>query len=140
MSVRIKVFFVFLLVFSLLIGQSDALLAQSKAAPNVAVFSPLTPSSAGTVPVKLPGASAAARAALPSSPQASGSDKWRNTGLAVGLGLSATGAALLAKKEPVHQTVCITYDSCPVPGLVHMTGGLMLGVGVPLTILKLVKH
>jgi len=140
MSVRIKVFFVFLLVFSLLIGQSVALLARCKAAPNVVVFSPLTPSSASTAPAMRTGASAAARAALPSSPQASGSDKWRNTGLVVGLALSGTGAALLAKKEPVHQTVCITYDSCPVPGIVHVTGGLMLGLGVPLTLLKLVKH
>lgn len=140
MSVRIRVFFVFLLVFSLVIGQSQALLAQSKAAEKVVVMSPLTPSSAGTAPAMRTGASAAARAALPSSPQASGSDKWRNTGLVVGLALSGTGAALLAKKEPVHQTVCITYDSCPVPGIVHVTGGLMLGLGVPLTLLKLVKH
>src|SRR5437899_2558757 len=134
-----KVFFVFLLVSSLVIGQSDALFAQSKATP-VVVASALPPSNTGTAPFVLPGTSAAARAALPSSPQAGSSKGWGQTGLVVGLALTGTGAALLAKKEPVHQTVCITYDSCPVPGLVHVTGGLMMGVGVPLTILKLVKH
>ena len=139
MSVRIKVFFVFLLVFSLVIGQSQALLAQTKTAEKVVVMSPLSPANAGTAPAMRTGASAAARAAMPSAPQAS-SGKWQHAGLVAGLALSGTGAVLLAKKEPVHQTVCITYDSCPVPGLVHMTGGLMLGVGVPLTILKLVKH
>src|SRR3954469_14685651 len=97
-------FFVVLLVFCLVVGQSNALLAQSKAAPNVVVTSPLPSSNARTVPVMAPGRSAALPAALPNSPQASSSSKSRNTGLLVGLALSGTGAALLAKKEPVHQT------------------------------------
>ena len=136
MSVR--TILVLLLVSSLVLGQSNALLAQTKAATNVVVLPVLPASNSTTVPAVVPDRSAALPAALPSSPKASSSSS--NAGLLIGLALSGTGAALLAKKEPVHQTVCITYDSCPVPGIVRMSGGLMLGVGVPLTVLKLLKH
>jgi hypothetical protein len=60
--------------------------------------------------------------------------------LITGLALTGVGVGLLAAGEQTHQTTCVTYGICPVPGAMHVTGGVMIGVGVPLTILKLVKH
>jgi hypothetical protein len=66
-------------------------------------------------------------------PQAS-SKRW---GAAVGLAMAGTGAILLARKEEPHQTTCVPYGACPRPGIVKITGATLVGVGVPLTILKL---
>jgi hypothetical protein len=71
-------------------------------------------------------------------PQSSGASK--NLALIAGLAMTGVGVGMLAAAEPTHQTTCVTYGICPVPGAMHVTGGILLGVGVPLTILKLVKH
>jgi len=83
----------------------------------------------------LPPAGSNLPSSAPSAPQ--GSSSTKNLGLLAGLAMAGTGAVLVLRKEPVHQTTCIPYDACPVPGIVQMTGGILLGVGVPLTIFKL---
>ncbi len=141
-----RVGFVLLLVSSIVIVQNDALFAQSNASSfRVENYLSNTPAKSSTatliaasLPFALPAPAASAPASTANAPQNSGSSK-KSLGLVAGLALTATGAVLAARKEPVHQTTCIAYDSCPVPGLVRISGGLMLGVGVPLTILTL-KH
>jgi hypothetical protein len=54
--------------------------------------------------------------------------------------MNGVGIGLFAKSEPVHQTTCITYGICPVPGPNHVAGGILIGVGVPLTVLSLLRH
>ena len=148
-----KVAVVFLIVTSLVITQNNVLLAQSNlpnspSTGNDAKNAPVDyaglknliasvdkPTSAFAIPPRLsllpPAGSSMPSAAR--APQGS-STNW---GLIAGLAMSGTGAILVARKEPVHQTTCIPYDACPVPGVVRMSGGLLLAVGVPLTIFKL---
>ena len=148
-----KVAVVFLLVSSLVIGQNEMLLAQSNSPATGTVVtntlatdaglknllastmarpasSPLFASNVALLPAA---SSSLFPPPAPRTPQASS----KNWGLIAGLAMSGTGAILVARKEPVHQTTCIPYDACPVPGIVRMSGGLLLGIGVPLTILKL---
>ena len=134
-----RVLVVFLLASSLVIAQNSELLAQSQAPAPVATLdnlvafnsSPKTPSASSS---RLPFDTTPL---VP--PQGSGSSNSRKWGLIAGFALVGTGAVLAARKEPVHQTTCITYDACPTPGLVRITGGLMAAVGGSIILFKL-KH
>ena len=126
---------VFCLVACLIAGQMDALLAQSStpSAPAAAInlsaaviTPPASPPSAPPAPAPMP---------LPQS-----SDTANKIALFTGLAMTGVGVGLLARSEPVHQTTCVTYGICPVPGPNHVTGGILIGVGVPLTILSLFRH
>jgi hypothetical protein len=136
-----KVSIVFLVVCSLILAQSSVLLAQTQApssSPEVPqIVLNLPPASA---PTTVP-ATAPTPAPVPAPPKAADSSgATQHLGLITGVALTAVGVGLLVAGEPTHQTTCITYGICPVPGPVHLTGGILIGVGVPLTILKLVKH
>jgi hypothetical protein len=124
------------------------ILVSSLVAPNSLLFaqSPASPAAANdgktiVVPafsaMALPAPAAASnRLSMPAlnPPQASNGRKW---GAAIGLAMTGTGALLLARKEEAHQTTCVPYNACPRPGIVKITGATLVGVGVPLTILKL---
>ena len=71
---------------------------------------------------------------------AAGSGASNHIPVIVGLAMVGVGVGLLVHTEPVHQTVCITYGICPVPGATHVAGGILIGVGAPLAIAKLIKH
>jgi hypothetical protein len=138
-----RVSLVFCLVAFLIAGQTDALLAQSPApsAPaaainlSAAVITPPAPTpSAPKAPALMPLPQA------PATPPAHSSDTANKIALFTGLAMTGVGVGLLARSEPVHQTTCVTYGICPVPGPNHVTGGILIGVGVPLTILSLVRH
>ena len=132
---------VFCLVACLIAGQTDALLAQSPTPPtppapsapaaainlSAAVMTPPAPT-----PMPLPKA--------PATPPALSSNTANKIALFTGLAMTGVGVGLLAKSESVHQTTCVTYGICPVPGPNHVTGGILIGVGVPLTIFSLVRH
>jgi len=130
-----RVSLIFCLVACLIAGQTDALLAQSStpSAPaaainlSAAVITPPAPT-----PMPLPKA--------PATPPAPSSDTANKIALFTGLAMTGVGVGLLAKSESVHQTTCVTYGICPVPGPNHVTGGILIGVGVPLTIFSLVRH
>jgi hypothetical protein len=130
-----RVSLIFGLVACLIAGQTDALLAQSptSSAPaatinlSAAVVTPPAPT-----PMPLPKAAA--------TPPAPSSDTANKIALFTGLAMTGVGVGLLAKSESVHQTTCVTYGICPVPGPNHVTGGILIGVGVPLTIFSLVRH
>jgi hypothetical protein len=127
-----RIAFVIVLVSSLVIAQSNVLFAQS-ALPNSAQTT-LAPLTAMAQPALPPAGSN--RLSMPAlkPPQASSTKKW---GVAVGLAMAGTGAVLLARNEGAHQTTCVPYGACPRPGIVKITGGTMVGIGIPLTILKL---
>ncbi len=131
MKQRTRAGFVLLLVLSLLIAENNGFAQGNQPVTLPAVQ--VAASQPATLPARLNMPSS-----TPTSTPQSGSGS-RNWGLVAGLALSGTGAILAARKEPLHQTVCIAYDSCPVPGIVRVSGGLMMMVGVPLTIWKL-KH
>ena len=122
-----RIAFVIILVSSLFIAPNSVLFAQD-VVPNSQVVAKLT----------LPAVPAAGsnRLSMPAlnPPQASNGKKW---GVALGLAMTGTGAVLLAMKEEPHQTACVPYGACPKPGIVKITGATMVGIGVPLTILKL---
>jgi hypothetical protein len=157
MNYLIRVSVVFLVVCSLILAQDNLLLAQSQASsasPEVttaAVKSANTKSDT-TVPVialNLPPATSSAAVPAPVPVPAPPADPAKppqsssmpsHLALIAGLAMTGVGAGLLAANEPTHQTTCVTYGICPVPGAVHVTGGILIGVGVPLTILSLVKH
>jgi len=159
-----KVFIVFVLVSSLVIAQDSFLMAQAQSGlpntpatasdakdvaasmfkiPPVTRLAPpplVSPTlmASNTLPALPPGA-LPAPAPVPSAPQ-SGSGAKGHIGLIAGLAMVGAGAGILAAAEPTHQTTCVTYGICPVPGAVHVTGGILIGVGAPLTIYKLIKH
>jgi hypothetical protein len=130
--------FVAILVSSLLIAPNGALFAQSpaQAAPAAAnaVQTPVAPSLQALLVPPMP--AAPNRLSMPAftPPQASNSKK---IGVALGLAMTGTGAVLLAMKEDPHQTTCVPYGACPRPGIVKISGATMIGIGIPLTILKL---
>jgi len=130
--------FVMILVGLLVLAPGNLLFAQSPAANTAQTanaaqikFVPLTS-------LALPAATAPSpnRLSLPAlkPPQASTSKKL---GIGIGLALTGVGAAMLVAKEDPHQTTCVPYDACPTPGIVKITGATMMGIGIPLTILKL---
>ena len=127
-----RVSLVFCLAACLIAGQTDALLAQGAENPAAAInlsAAVLTPAPA---PMPLPKA--------PATPPVPSSDTANKIALITGLAMTGVGVGLLAKSESVHQTTCVTYGICPVPGPNHVTGGILIGVGVPLTIFSLVRH
>jgi hypothetical protein len=131
-----RVSLVFCLAACLIAGQTDALLAQgaqgaeSPAAAINLSAAVLTPPVPGPMP--LPKA--------PATPPVPSSDTANKIALITGLAMTGVGVGLLAKSESVHQTTCVTYGICPVPGPNHVTGGILIGVGVPLTIFSLFRH
>ena len=153
MNYLTRVSFVFLLVFSLVVVQENALFAQTNVVTPPAAKAP-TPAAVATSPelVKLAAAlsttlatpNSALPAPVPSVPQPpatpASSEAGHHLPLIAGLAMTGVGIGLLAHTEPVHQTVCITYGICPVPGATHVAGGILIGVGAPLALYKLVKH
>ena len=138
-----RVSLIFCLAACLIAGQTDALLAQSPApsAPaaaihfSAAIITPPAPTpSAAPAPAPMPLPKAPATPPVPSS------DTANKIALITGLAMTGVGVGLLAKSESVHQTTCVTYGICPVPGPNHVTGGILIGVGVPLTIFSLFRH
>jgi hypothetical protein len=159
-----RIALVSLIVFSLVMAQNNVLLAQN-VSPVVKYVGPESfgvtlqkANAASTSPLLAPTSIAtlfppsAPNANLPTTPPAvppqaaaarsSSSSGSRGTpyGLIVGLAMVGAGVGILAAGEPTHQTVCLTYGICPVPGAVHVFGGLLIGVGAPLAITKLLKH
>jgi hypothetical protein len=133
-----RIAFVAVLVSALVLAPGNLAFGQTPAANNTQTannsqitFAPLTS-------LALPAASAASanRLSLPAlkPPQYSTSKKL---GIGIGLAMTGVGAAMLIAKENPHQTTCVPYDACPTPGIVKITGATMVGIGVPLTILKL---
>src|ERR1041385_6079703 len=152
-----KVAFVSLLVSCLVLAQSAVLMAQSQASEEKVVSTeslkkaeapavhqdPLVAIAANVSSASAPSASAPQPIPVPKTPAANpqqSSEASKRLGLIAGLAMTGVGAGLLAAGEPTHQTTCVTYGICPVPGAMHVTGGILVGVGVPLTILRLVKH
>jgi hypothetical protein len=135
-----------LLLVCLLSGQNAVLMAQSpKAEEKVVATDGLNKATeAAPAPVavaaNLPSSQPAPAPSAPAPKPPQSSSTSRNIGLIAGLAMTGAGVAMLVANEPTHQTTCVTYGICPVPGAVHVTGGIMLGVGVPLTIFKLLKH
>ena len=130
-----RVSLVFCLAACLIAGQTDALLAQSStpSAPAAAInLSAAVITPPARTPMPLPKA--------PATPPAPSSDTANKIALFTGLAMTGVGVGLLARSEPVHQTTCVTYGICPVPGPNHVTGGILIGVGVPLTIFSLFRH
>jgi hypothetical protein len=129
--------FVFLVVSSLVMAENTELFAQSQATAPVATLDNLVAFNTGA---KAPAASSTR---LPFDPgpkampaQGSGSSS-RKMFLIAGFALLGGGVAMAARKEPVHQTVCIPYDACPTPGLVRVTGGIMAATGASIILFKL---
>jgi len=159
-----RITLVSLIVLSVITAQSNVLLAQN-VSPVVKYVGPesfgaaLQKSSAATnSPLLAPNLIAALvppappKANLPAPPpvnppqaaaaRSSSQSGWAQNHVAVlvGLALTGVGIGMLAAGEPVHQTTCITYGVCPAPGAVHVAGGLLIGIGAPLAITKLIKH
>ena len=135
-----RVLFVFLLASSLVIAQRQRAVCQTQApAPVVTLDNLVAFNSGATTP-------AASSSRLPFDttpaivpPQGSGGSNSRKWGLIAGFAMVGTGAVLVGRKEPVHQTTCIAYDACPVPGLVRISGGMLVAVGASIILFKL-KH
>jgi hypothetical protein len=119
------------------IVQNSELLAQSQAAAPVATLDNLVAFNSGA---KTPAAYSSRLSfdptpmAMPAQASGSNSRKWF---LIAGFALVGGGAAMAARKEPVHQTICIPYDACPTPGLVRITGGIMAATGASIILFKL---
>jgi len=133
-----RVVFVFLIASSLVIAQNSELFAQTQAPAPVVTLDNLV---AFNSSAKTPSASSS-RLPFDTTPtampaQGSGSSSSRKWGLIAGFAMVGTGAVLAARKEPVHQTTCITYDACPTPGLVRISGGMLVAVGASIILFKL---
>ena len=138
MNLFARAVLVFVLAFSLVIGQNEAL-AQSQASAPVATLDNLVAFNSST---KAPAAYSSPRLPFDTTPtivppQGSGSSGSRKWFMLAGLAMVGAGVTMAARKEPVHQTVCIQYDACPTPGLVRVTGGIMAGTGASIILLKL---
>jgi hypothetical protein len=127
---------VFLLASSLVIAQNSELLAQSQASAVVNLDNLASHSSAkGPSPYSSRLSFDPTPMAMPA--QGSGSSNSRKWFLIAGFAMVGTGAVMAARKEPVHQTVCIAYDACPTPGLIRVTGGIMAATGASIILFKL---
>ena len=129
-----RIAFVIILVSSLVLAQNNALFAQSplpKSPDGKTADTTLLALRLPEMPTAVPN-----RLSMPplNPPQASSTKKW---GVALGLAMVGTGTVLLVREEGAHQTTCVPYGACPRPGIVRITGGTLVGVGLPLTILKL---
>jgi len=127
-----RIAFVIILVSSLVIAQNNVAFAQTPVPNNGKTT--LAPLTAMALPAMPPAGSN--RLSMPALNPPQTSSK-KNLGVVLGLAMTGTGAVLLAKSEGAHQTTCVPYDACPRPGIVRVTGGTLLAVGVPLTIFKL---
>jgi hypothetical protein len=135
-----RVLFVFLLASSLVIAQNSELFAQTQAPAPVATLDNLVAfNSSATTPSAFSSRLSFDTPPAIVPPQGSGSSNSRKLGLIAGFAMVGTGAVLVARKEPVHQTTCIAYDACPVPGLVRISGGMLVAVGASIILFKL-KH
>ena len=127
---------VFLLASSLVLAENSELFAQTQASAPQATLDNLVAFNSGA---KTPSAYSP-RLSFDSTPMAmpaqggSGSRKWL---LITGLAMIGAGAVMVGRKEPVHQTTCIAYDACPTPGLVRISGGMLVGVGASIVLFKL---
>jgi hypothetical protein len=130
--------FVIILASTFVVGPDSELFAQSlpespaAASEGKAAVAPRLV--ALTLPEMPPAGSTRLSLPAPKPPQVSATKKW---GVVAGLAMTGTGAVLLARHEAPHQTTCVPYGACPKPGIVKITGATLVGVGVPLTILKL---
>jgi hypothetical protein len=131
--------FVFLLASSLLTAQNSELFAQSQpSAPVVTLDNLVAFNSGPTTP-----AAFSERLSFDTPPTAmpaqASSSSSRKRLLIAGFAMVAAGAVMVGRKEPVHQTTCIAYDACPVPGIVRISGAMLVGVGGSILLFKL-KH
>jgi hypothetical protein len=138
MNLFARAVLVFVLAFSLVIAQNSEALAQSQASSPVATLDNLVAFNSGS---KAPPAYSSRLPfdATPTivPPQGSGSSGSRKWFMIAGLAMVGAGVTMAARKEPIHQTVCIQYDACPTPGLVRVTGGIMAATGASIILLKL---
>jgi hypothetical protein len=136
----IRIALVFVIISTLVAAESNVLFAQSQvAAPSRSGATFAETLAAAMAETRTPLSPPAATAALPAARPPQASSRSKNIGLVTGLAMIGVGSVMAFRKEPVHQTTCIPYDACP-PGAVKTTGAIMIGVGVPLTILKLKGH
>jgi hypothetical protein len=128
---------VFLLAFSLVAAQSSELFAQSQGSAPVATLDNLIALGSSA---KTPAAFSSRLSfdptpmAVPAQASGSSSRKWF---FIAGLAMVGAGTVMAVRKEPIHQTTCITYDACPTPGLVRVTGGIMAATGASIILFKL---
>jgi hypothetical protein len=129
---------VFLLASSLVIAQNSEVFAQSQASAPVVNLDNLV---AFHSSAKSPSAFSS-RLSFDATPmampaQGSGSSSSRKWLLIAGFAMAGTGAVMAVRKEPVHQTTCIAYDACPTPGIIRVTGGMLVAVGASIILFKL---
>jgi len=128
---------VFLIAFSLVVGQSSELFAQSQgSAPVVTLDNLVALGSSAKMPAAFSERLSFDPTPIP-APARQGSSSSRKLFLIAGLAMVGAGTAMAVRKEPVHQTTCIAYDACPTPGLIRLTGGIMAATGASIVLFRL---